>query len=365
MQVLTGVGCLMLQELENLAHESASEKRRELLGRLTGMFLDGAAVHSDREAALYADVVLQVLEELDLDSRAEYSESVADHDAVPVKVARRLADDDIKVAEPVLTRSPVFSDDDLIDIVSKSSQDHMRAISVRPSLSEIVTDQLIERGDETVVRTVSANDGARFSTNGLEELAHRSQKDAAIRSNLLRRTDIRQELTERVLPVISGDYAEMLRKMLQRADDQTIERVVDAANAEVKAGRSEASRQRLETRALLKQVQSGTKTIDEVLAYLAQQSRFGDVTMFLSRLSGVAENVISNVLFKTNNEPIAIICRALDASEIGYRAVLELRAKRLRLPQSHVDKGVRDYAGLSADMARRSLRFVKVRSAVA
>jgi uncharacterized protein (DUF2336 family) len=52
---------------------------------------------------------------------------------------------------------------DLIEIALAKSQSHLLAISKRSSLSESLTDTLIERGDGDVISTLAGNAGARFS----------------------------------------------------------------------------------------------------------------------------------------------------------------------------------------------------------
>jgi hypothetical protein len=351
--------------LEDLAHEKSSDKRRELLNRITGMFLNGAENHSDRESALYAEVALQVLDEITADDRAEYSDAVAHEARVPGDVVRRLAGDEIVVALPVLARSPVLSDDDLVQVAQSSSQEHLQAISIRDKLSESVTDALVDRGDRKVVCSVTINPGARFSDSGLTKITQQSADDEEMRSNLLSRADLRAQLVEKVLPLVSADYSEQLRGMIESADDTLIDRVVNAAETTVENDRSNAARRRLETRMMLKELKGGLRRVDDTLVYLSDQARITDIVTILGRLTDMADNVVSNVMFKPDNEPVAILVRAAGASQIGFKAIQSLRAQKLRLPQSHLERGMRNFAELDESTAKRSLRFVKLRSEVA
>jgi uncharacterized protein (DUF2336 family) len=57
---------------------------------------------------------------------------------------RRLArDDNIVVAEPILTTSARLSDTDLIEIASTKTPTHLMAISARPQIGTAVTDILL------------------------------------------------------------------------------------------------------------------------------------------------------------------------------------------------------------------------------
>ena len=104
---------------------------------------------------------------------------------------RRLArDDEIAVAGPVLAQSVRLTPTDLVDIAETKSQAHLLAISGRDAIEPVVTDVLVHRGDEKVVRTVVANPGASFSDNGFGVLVRRANEDEAVSERLARRADI-------------------------------------------------------------------------------------------------------------------------------------------------------------------------------
>ena len=69
---------------------------------------------------------------------------------------------------------------DLVANASSKSQQHLAAIAQRKSLSEAVTDVLVERGDRDVVHSVVRNAGARFSDAGFRMLVKRSTGDDAL-----------------------------------------------------------------------------------------------------------------------------------------------------------------------------------------
>ena len=56
------------------------------------------------------------------------------------------------------------------DIAKSKGQNHLLAISERASLSEAVTDVLVDRGDTHVHHALAKNSGARFSESGFAAL---------------------------------------------------------------------------------------------------------------------------------------------------------------------------------------------------
>ena len=119
----------------------------------------------------FDEVILRLARNLEFRARLELSEHLADHAMAPRRVVRDLAfDDDGAVAAPVLSRSPRLSEDDLLAVAQEKGQAHLLALSRRVSLSERITDVLIDRGDTRVVRSVADNEGARFSEQGFSAL---------------------------------------------------------------------------------------------------------------------------------------------------------------------------------------------------
>ena len=172
----------MLEKLADLAHETSSERRRELLTGVCDLFLT-AETPTREQGDLFGDIVRRVMEDVTTEARAEFAGRVARSDTMPLDVVRQLAtDSEITVADPVLRHSSVLSESDLIEIAKQHGQGHLLAISNRTDLSEGITDVLVARGNTAVLRTVSSNETARFSLDGFRQLVDRAARDVTIRS---------------------------------------------------------------------------------------------------------------------------------------------------------------------------------------
>ena len=118
-----------LENLIDVAQESSSDKRRELLEGVTDLFLDDGAALSDQEVTIATEILGQVATEVERDVRARLSYRLADLDNAPVELIRQLANDDIQVARPLLENSGELSDEDLINIINKHGKGHQLSIS--------------------------------------------------------------------------------------------------------------------------------------------------------------------------------------------------------------------------------------------
>jgi hypothetical protein len=163
-------------------------RREALLRELTDIFL--AAQRDPRERQLFDEVADQVLDFVDAPARKHFAERLALCVDAPRRVVVRLAGDAIAIAAPLLARSPVLTDDDLIALAQKKSQDHLAVIARRGSLPAPVTDVLIARGRADVLEAVAANPAARFSASGAEALIDKARDRATLWRRLACRRDV-------------------------------------------------------------------------------------------------------------------------------------------------------------------------------
>src|SRR5580704_2548293 len=109
----------LISELEEVVQSGSHEKRVETLQRITALFLDGASRYSDEHVDVFDDVIGVLIEEIEAKARAELSSHLAPVSNAPVKVLRKLAnDDDITVAGPILKLAPGLAEADLIDVAT-------------------------------------------------------------------------------------------------------------------------------------------------------------------------------------------------------------------------------------------------------
>src|SRR2546422_931460 len=157
----------IITEVENAIATGSVERRDSALRRVTDLFLVGSEQYSDDEIALFDDVIIRLAADIELSARSLLALRLAPVPNAPPKIIRELAfDDAIEVARPVLVQSERLDDRALVENGRKKSQEHLLAISRRRSLSEAVTDVLVERGNQRVVLSTAENGGARFSNLG-------------------------------------------------------------------------------------------------------------------------------------------------------------------------------------------------------
>jgi len=335
----------MLQSLSRMPAEMSSESRRKLLNAVTDLFLLDADPSAESKEH-YGEIALNSLPHLDADSRRGYADAVAETASLPHQVALSLANDtDSEVARLVLKLSPVLTDTDLAAIAVSQTQEHLAAIAERARLSEGVTDILVERGDSTVLRTVSGNEGASFSDHGFDRLLQRGGDDTMVGQALSRRSDLSPQRAERVLRIV--------------------EQMADPGSGESKQAAElarQARQQRLEVRILIADLQSGARSLDDVVTMLAEEDRAFHLAQVIATRADVTNEQALRVLMQREVSGIAVLSRMLELGKETFNAVLQLRGRRLYFKAQDIEDDLRDYVQLDMATAERTMRFMRMRA---
>ena len=129
---------------------------------------------------------------------------------VPHDVAMRLARDVDSVALPILSFSPVFTDEDLQEIVRIGGPVRQVAIANRPMLSEQVTATIVDHGVADAVRAACANDNASFAERTLQAVIERFAQSEAVLAAVAYRRVLPLSVTERLIHVVGEQLRDHL-----------------------------------------------------------------------------------------------------------------------------------------------------------
>ena len=205
----------IIAELEDAVRGGSSAKRVETLRQVTDLFLNDGERLSDDQVKVFDDVLCLLIARVETRAKAELSKRLAPLDYAPFEVIQHLAwDDEIEVAGSVLANSSRLGTDVLVEIASSKGQDHLLAISGRPNLPAAVTDVIVDRGEDKVIRKLANNAGAKFSDQGFSTIVARAGAD--------------DELVE-ILGLRADFPAKFMRDLLRRAKEAVRARLLAIA----------------------------------------------------------------------------------------------------------------------------------------
>ncbi|MBI1339756.1 DUF2336 domain-containing protein [bacterium] len=129
---------------------------------------------------------------------------------LPREVALKLAKDIDAIATPVLKNSPVFTDEDLIEIIAASDAAKQVAIAERSALSEAVVEAIVDHGEERAVEVAALNEGAAFSDLAFNRTIDRFGESAAVQAAVISRATLPMHVTERLVNLVTGELFDKL-----------------------------------------------------------------------------------------------------------------------------------------------------------
>jgi len=361
---MSGVGAIIL-ELEDAFQSGAADKRVDMLRRVTDLFVNGANAYTEEHVALFDDVIARLSRGIEAKVRTELSNRLAPVTNAPIGVLKALGSDDaIEVAAPVLTQSSRLGDGDLIEIIRTKSQNHLLAISTREHIGHVVTDALVERGDQQVVRTVARNSGAQFSDAGFGTLIQRSQQDDILAETVGLRRDLPADLFAKLLSEAS---AAVQQKLAAAHPEQggDIRRILDGIAANATGAGDKKTRDYSAARIVVEALHA-SNTLDEgQVRNFAKHGKFEETAVALELLCGFPIDTIEQVFLGGKPDLILILAKANGFAWETTRHIMrlcpdsecwsELKSETYR---SHFDK-------LQISTANRVIRFYKVRQTVA
>lgn len=102
---------------------------------------------SKREIAQLEDLTLPLFDQVSVDSRRFVAAALSECEYAPAGLVRRLCDQTVDIAAPLLIRSRVLTDVDLIALIGRHGLPHARAIARRPGLTKAIADliRVLER----------------------------------------------------------------------------------------------------------------------------------------------------------------------------------------------------------------------------
>src|SRR6202790_3322268 len=273
---------MILRDLDHPVTRGSPESRAKALWHTTDLMIAGG--FSEDEIWTFGEVITRLADEIEVAARAQLAQQLARFDRAPVNIIHKLAfDDAIEVAGPLLRGSTRLDPYALVANVCTKSQTHMLAISKRESLEERVTDELVTRGNQEVVKSVAQNNGARFSDFGFLHLIKRAEGDSILAEQLGLRKDIPRQLFQQLISKASDDVKKRLEQERPNLVQQIQTSVTDVTGAlHSKFGPASKS-YFIAKRAVATQHRCGNLNESSIFEY-ARSHKYEEVTIGLSLL---------------------------------------------------------------------------------
>lgn len=349
-----------LPDLVLLAQEQSSEKRRALLRELTDHFF-GSTQRTAAEDSLYDSVLTDLTAEMETAVRAELSSRFALAPDAPRGLIRRLANDEASVAEAVLRASTVLTDEDLLGVVRTKGQDHLRAVSQRTTVSEAVSDVIVERGDDNTLGTLLRNDGARLSRTASETAVERAKANPALHAATVHRKSLPPDLLNEMYFVVEARLRQSILERNASMDPALLESALAAGRARVATSHGDLPPDYAECLAYVGELKAANQLTPQMLARFLRSGSKTSFLISLAQLADVDFHTAASIVEKKELDALALICKGADLDRALFLtfAVVILNTEENAMGKAH--SYAKMYGELERDVALRTLRFWKMR----
>ncbi len=260
----------------------------------------------------------------------------------------------------MLMRSERLTDSDLVENASTKGQAHLQAITQRRTLSEPVTDVLIERGNSRVIHLVARNAGARFSENGFGKLVSKAAHDEGLARYVGSRRDIPRHHFVKLLETASAE----VRDRLIAANPQLVD-VIQSAVSDVATDIADdvrsTSRDHARAIARIKRLHHTGQFGEVDLHTYAGANDFERTAVALAALGDLPIDLVERGLLDRSTDLILILARAAQCCRATVRALLMMPAADRRLSPMDLSEALTQFERLKLPTARSALEFYRLR----
>ena len=351
----------LINEIQDTTASGLTKRQLRALTRITDLFIAGSGRHSKQQLALFNEVFKTLIGVIELETRIKLSRHLATAPNTPAALVRALAfDGAIAVAAPVLSQSTALSDSDLGANASTQGQGHLHAIARRRTISEVITEILIARGEPEVVHTVANNAGARLSDGSFRQLVARAGDDAQLALHVGMRHDIPRHHFLKLLDTASASVCARIvaaNPQFTGAVQEAVTEVVDDINLEIRnktPGHAKA-------RSRVKRLQIWHELGETSVHSAARSQNFEQAAMALSVLAGCPIEIAERAILNDNPGVVQVIAKAAGCSWATVKALLLMTAADRRMSQTDLDRSRKDFERLELQTAKRVLEFHEAR----
>jgi len=274
---------------------------------LLDMMSAGAGSGLPHERALAADTLLRLVPRVPVKQLVAIVERLAIMESPPaLLVAKLIRDPRAEVVAPLLERCMHITDQDLTAAAIEGDAGKRRMIARRRTISPVLSDQLIEGGDTSVLLTLIRNPGASFSHEAFYNLADEASRHQALLAPLATRADLPVPVAFELFWFLPH---ELRRFIFSRflTDSETLNRIL-----KITLGGSGSASEKFPPRARVK----------EAIAH-ATEGDLDTAATILAEAGGIDRATAARVLGDGEGEPLTVALKAMGYPRAGFLPAIE------------------------------------------
>jgi uncharacterized protein (DUF2336 family) len=301
---------LSSEHLLKLAKSKSAGSKHLLMENISDLFLSDSGRLSEHERVLMNDIMVKLLKDVETKIRKALAERLAESEEMSFELVALLANDTIDVAHPILSKSTLLQDEQLIEIIRNRTDSHRMSIAIRAHISTQVSDQLVEHGNEDVLEALIKNENAEISELSMNYLVDESRTVDRFQEPLLNRNDIPFELAHKMYWWVS---AALRRKIITDFDiDETaLDDALEMVTMNIASKHNDKDNVMNKAIKLVKALADDRKLNAQFIITSLRQEKINLAVAGLAELSGLSVNLMWRIIREKTDESLAVVARAI------------------------------------------------------
>jgi uncharacterized protein (DUF2336 family) len=263
----------------------------------------------------------------DAAQRLALAERLADDPEVPLELVLHLIDDSIEIAVPLILRSAMLDEDNLLALIARADVTRKILCAQRARIGERVAAALAMNNEESVLLALAHNSTAQISTTTFETLVEKSFRFDSLWEPLTRRADFPAVLLMKMHegpPQVTRSSAETWPFLTRQNDSSTDEMCKYMSDARVAPGNA---RRLIDKLALAGQLRTG------FLMRVLLQGQTELFDMAFARLLDLDLEEFRIAFYASDPRRMALACRAVGIDRSVFPTVWGLSSRRRAGPR--------------------------------
>jgi uncharacterized protein (DUF2336 family) len=337
-----GATFLSQSDVARLLSDDSEASRVEVLEKVSTHY--NTSNFGEREREVAEQIFRLMMKDATLTVRETLARRIAQNPDVPRDIVLHLACDVSAVSVPILSASTVLSDADLVQLVESSRElSKLMAIAARTTVSERVSDALVDTQYPEVIGTLLGNEGAAIHAQTLSHIVDVFGSERAMVKKMAGRANLPLTIVEKLLHLASAGVAEDLRARYPQTQNNLTENThavrEDVLLAMIDHDLSNDNHEHL----VAQMEQEGRLSISVVMNALCR----GHLSFFraaIAKLAGIPTRNATRLLADKGELGVQALYDRSGLPESMFSAVRLLLQVAHKLEAANIKPGTRSYA---------------------
>ena len=277
---------------------------------------------------LVRDVFLELVSKAEHDIRQHLAERLAHASWAPRELVLSLAHDEIEIARPLISSSPVLDDADLVRLLVETAIEHQIEIARRPQLGRDVVNAILDQALPDVLAALASNATAKVTPFDMSRLVAFSQTMVGLRAPLSHHPQLTLDLGA----MLYAWVGETLRRALSERyilDDTAFHEAVDIAVQKARGAPGDGASLETDERAamdrrVVEKLKMGGQLRPGLLLRALKDGKLTLFTIALAELGGFTTDEIREALDSPTAELLALACAATAVDRSAVPSIIAL-----------------------------------------